>query len=230
MNYHKIDMDTYIRREHFEHFLTMEDPFVELTVQLDITDWIQVVKEQQNPFFLSFLYQVGRAANSIRELRQRIRDDGIIEYETCDCSFTVALEDGTYRYANVGTELPFLQYVAVAQEKQSKAKKEEHLVEEGDPESCFFISCLPWCTYSALRLPAPDNRFSVPSITWGKYYQEQKLVIENKQIQVDERIMIPVTLQVNHALVDGIHMSKFFSKLESNLQAFVTAYRQENHG
>lgn len=224
MNYHMIDMESYIRRDHFEHFLTMEDPFVELTVQLDITEWFQAVKEQDQPFFLSFLYQVGRTANSVRELRQRIRDRGILEYETCGCSYTVALEDGTYRYANVGTDLPFPEFVAAAQQKQRQAMEEEHLVEEGDPESYFYISCLPWCSYSGIRLPAPERCFSVPSVTWGKYYREQKLSMKNGRLQADERVMIPVTLQVNHALVDGVHMSRFFSGLEENLKAFAAAH------
>lgn len=224
MNYRVIDMENYIRRDHFEHFLTMEDPFVELTVQLDITDWFRTIKELNQPFFLSFLYQVGRSANSVRELRQRIRDHGIIEYENCACSYTVALADGTYRYANVGTDLPFSQFVERAQQKQQRAKEEEHLIEEGDPESYFYISCLPWCTYSGIRLPAPEPCFSVPSVTWGKYYREQKLRAENGQLWADERIMIPVTLQANHALVDGVHMSRFFSALEENLKAFAAAH------
>ena len=34
-----IDMTKYPRLDHFRHFLTMQQPCVSITVQVDITDW-----------------------------------------------------------------------------------------------------------------------------------------------------------------------------------------------
>ena len=49
-----IDMTKYPRLDHFRHFLTMQQPCVSITVQVDITDWLSRLKASGCPFFLSF--------------------------------------------------------------------------------------------------------------------------------------------------------------------------------
>ena len=51
-----IDMTKYPRLDHFRHFLTMQQPCVSITVQVDITDWLSRLKASGCPFFLSFQY------------------------------------------------------------------------------------------------------------------------------------------------------------------------------
>lgn len=58
-----IDMAGYPRLDHFRHFLTMKQPFISVTVQVDITDWLPRLRESGCPFFLSFQYAVVRAAH-----------------------------------------------------------------------------------------------------------------------------------------------------------------------
>ena len=79
-----IDMTKYPRLDHFRHFLTMQQPCVSITVQVDITDWLSRLKASGCPFFLSFQYAVVWAANRIPEFRQRIVDDKIVEYDYCN--------------------------------------------------------------------------------------------------------------------------------------------------
>ncbi len=217
MNIRKIDLSHYKRKEHFEHFLTMQDPFAEMTVQVDITDWLRRIKAAEKPFFLSFLYAVGKAANEIPELRQRIRDGGIVEYSRCGASYTTALKDGTYRYCNIRTDLPFEEYLRLAKEAQAQAEMSEHLEEDADPESYFFISCVPWVSYSGLKLPKPDPLFSVPCITWGRYRAESVPIVKEGALTEETKILIPVTLTVNHALVDGRQMADFYQALADRL-------------
>ena len=38
MPYKHIDMTKYPRHDHFRHFLTMNQPFISITVQVDISD------------------------------------------------------------------------------------------------------------------------------------------------------------------------------------------------
>ena len=93
-----LDMDTYPRREHFEYFAAMRSPYMGGTVEIDVTDFLSALKAKGYPFFLSFLWCVSRAANSVPELRQRIEGGRIAEYGACRSSHTLALPDGTYCY------------------------------------------------------------------------------------------------------------------------------------
>ena len=46
------------------------------------------------------------------------------------------------------------------------------------------------------------NTFLFPMVTWGKYYE------------VNERVKLPLTLQIHHAVADGYHCSLFFEAVE----------------
>lgn len=96
MSYQWIDMETYRRRNHFEYFNSLAYPYVGTTSNVDITALLGKIKGEKLPFFLTVCYCAARAANRIPQFRQRIRENGIIEYDQCRVSHTVALEDETY--------------------------------------------------------------------------------------------------------------------------------------
>ena len=96
MCYKYIDMETYKRKNHFEYFNSLG-----ITVNVDITEFLDKVHSNKVPFFLTFCYCVYRAGNGVTEFRQRIKDNKIIEFENCQTSHTVALDDGTYCYCNL---------------------------------------------------------------------------------------------------------------------------------
>lgn len=220
MSRKEIDMQHYPRRDHFDHFRVMENPFIMLTDEVDISEWMPKIKKAGYPFFLSFQYALCRAANRIPEFRQRIVGDGIVEYDVCDPSYTYGLPDGTYRYCRVNVMQPFPDYVREARRKEAEALHAEHLAEEGDIMSLFFTSCVPWVSYTGLIMPYPDRNLSIPNIVWGKYKKEKVLVLEDGKVTEKEKITIPVTLLVNHALVDGIHIGRFWANVEEELRGF----------
>ena len=216
-----IDMTKYPRLDHFRHFLTMQQPCVSITVQVDITDWLSRLKASGCPFFLSFQYAVVRAANRIPEFRQRIVDDKIVEYDYCNPSYIVSLPDDTYRYCNVNVNQPFAQYLEESRVKQDAALHSEHLEEEeGDVLGLLFISCVPWFNYTEAMMPYPGGSFSNPSFCWGGYRTEKYLALEDGLVTEKVKTSIPVTLFFNHALIDGIHAGRFFDNLGDELNNF----------
>lgn len=146
MSYTYRDMDSYKRKSHFEYFNGLGFPYMGTTVNVDVTDFVVVVKQKKLPFFLTFCYCIARAANSVPELRQRIRDNRIIEFDNCKTSHTVAQE--TARMQN-----------SIEEEKK-------------DTDELLFISTLPWFLFTSLIQPVPMPADSNPRITWGKYIED----------------------------------------------------------
>ncbi len=205
INANYIDMKDYARKDHFAYFKNMANPYVGVTVNVDITDWLRDVKARRLPFFHSFLYAVAAAANCVPQLRQRIRGDRILMYEQCPCSYTVALEDGTYCYCTLHTDQPFAQFLTYAKAEQEQAVKAGGIDDGEDSDALFFISSLPWLTYSAIVQPTPSPADSNPRITWGRYFQ------------MEQKMWIPVSLLCHHALVDGVHLHAFYEQLNRQL-------------
>ncbi len=214
MDYRYLDMETYKRKDHFAYFSSMAYPYAGLTVNVDITELLAVIKGQNLPFFLTICYCVSKAANKVTEFRQRILDNKIIEFAHCQTSHTVALEDGTYCYCTLDDDRAFADYISYAQKAQEAAKQANTIEEEeADIYDKFFISTLPWVSYTALVQPVPAPADSNPRITWGKYFTQ------------GERVLLPVSVLCNHALVDGIHIADFYEKLEEQIRLLTN--RQE---
>lgn len=209
MNYRKIDMRTHPRRAHFSYFNAMPDPYVGVTVEVEISRFLTACRQANNPFFLSFLYCVGRAANAVPALRQRIWQGDVIEWDHCDTSHTVLRDDGTYSYCRLNCMQPLNQFLPEARLCHEAAKAQANLDDGEDGISLLFVSSAPWLHYTALRQPVPTPADSNPRITWGQY------------TTVNGRIQIPVTLLANHALVDGIHINEFYAALQDELERFV---------
>ncbi len=208
MSFRYIDMDAYRRRRHFEYFRDMAYPYVGVTVEVDITSFLASIKERRLPFFLSFCYCAVRAANAVPEFRQRIRDEAVVEYDWCDGSHTVALEDGTYCYCVTDSRLPFTEYLPKAKAAQEAAKRSNSVEDGEDADSLLFISTQPGVSYTALVQPVPSPADSNPRITWGKYLQREG------------RTLLPLTLLCHHALVDGLHFQRYLEALDRELAAF----------
>lgn len=205
MSYHIIDMTSDPRSGQFAYFCRMLFPFAGVTAEVDITDF--VAWRQGRPFFLSLLYAVTRAANAVPQLRRRILPDGrVVEYDWCPPSYTAMKPDGVYVYCSIEENLPYNEFVALGQRRQREVLQRGTLTEDGDPLSLFFVSSLPWLHYSQLEHPAVSADDSNPRISWGK------------AVSAAGRTTLPVSLFVNHALADGLHISQFFADLERELQ------------
>ena len=203
-----IDMSTFPRKDHFNYFKKMAYPYVGVTVNVDITDFLIKLKENKLPFFLTFLYNVSNAANAVPELRQRIYDDGIIEYEKCNTSYTVALENRTYCYCSLDCDMSFETFIPYANKKQEEAKRNPSIEYIEDELSLLYVSTVPWFSYTALVQPVPQPADSNPRITWGKFFEQEG------------QTLIPVSLLCHHALVDGIHIAQFYENLELGIKGF----------
>ena len=202
---HKIDLAAYPRRDHFAYFSTMAYPYVGLTADVDVTPLTDYRAESGAPFFLTLLHCVAKAANSVPQLRQRIVNGEIWEFEVCPSSFTVARDDETYAYCQVRTDMPLNDFLPYAGERKNAARMDGNIAEDEDALPCFFISTLPWMYYTSLIQPTPYPADSNPRITWGR--------AETR----DGRTMLPLTLLCHHALVDGLHIARFYSALEWEL-------------
>ena len=206
MAYRIIDMNAYVRRDHFNYFRSLAYPYVGLTVDVDVTELLDFCRKQGCSFCLTFMHAAALAADQVPELRQRIHGDGIVEYDECPTSHTELLEDGTYCYCTLHHHMDFSDYLKEAEEKRV-ACKNNGIVEDEDVESMYFISSLPWLHYTSLIQPVAGGDESNPRITWGKYEKN-----------VEGKYMMPVSILVHHALVDGVHIAAFYDSLNKLLK------------
>lgn len=214
MHYTIINMEEDPRSGQFAYFRGMTFPFAGLTVEMDITD--MMAARDGRPFFLSMLYAVVRAANAVPQLRRRLAEDGtVVEYDWCPPSYTAMKPDGVYVYCTVEGDMPYGTFIAEGQRRQREVLERGTLTEDGDVRSFFFVSSVPWVHYSQLQHPAESPDDSNPRISWGRYTER------------GGRVTLPVSIFVNHALADGLHIAQFYSCLDKELRELVKLLRSQ---
>lgn len=206
-----IDMSNYPRRDHFNYFRSLQYPYVGTTVEVNITPILSYCKEHHQSFYLAFLHVCALAGDGVKELRQRIRDDQIVEYDECPTSHVEIGEDGTYHYCTLHHHMGLEEYFRKAEEARI-ASRGNGIQEDDAVESMFFISSLPWLHYTAIIQPVAGGDESNPRITWGKY----------------ENGFMPVSILAHHALVDGIHIAQFYENLNREIERFGQIVGREN--
>ena len=93
--------------------------------------------------------------------------------------------------------------------EQAKKTREYGLDMENHP-NWFDASCIPWLSYDSLHVELPDGYlFFAPIVNWGKYRRE------------NGRLLMPVTVRLNHAIADGYLVANVYRLLQQEIQSFV---------
>jgi chloramphenicol O-acetyltransferase type A len=79
---HAINLATWKRRQHYEHFRGYRQPFFSVCVDVDATRLRRRSKAAGGPpFFLTSLFLMLRAANATEAFRLRLRKRGVWRYD-----------------------------------------------------------------------------------------------------------------------------------------------------
>lgn len=198
-----IDLETYPRRSHYEYFKSLAYPYVGLTANVEVMPLIRYAKEQNGSPFLACLWAAANAANAVPELRQRIVEDKIVEFEHCDTAHTVAMPDKTFCNCRTDCRRSLEEFLIYGRQCQQEAMTHHGFVStQEDETNLIFLSCVPWVAFTQVIQPAPIPADCNPRIVFGKFIRD------------GEKTFMPLHIQCNHALVDGRHLGEFYQAFE----------------
>lgn len=203
----KLDLDTWVRKDHFHFFNRFEEPFFGITVNIDCTVAYQQAKANNHSFFLYYLHKSLLAANAVEPFRYRIEGEEVMIYNEIHPSPTINRPDGTFGFAYMPFKESFEDFVSEAQKEIERVQNSTGLVPAGSSQNVIHYSSIPWLNFSAVSHARSFSfKDSCPKITFGKMIEQN-----------DKKIM-PVAVHVHHALMDGYHVGQFieiFQKLMS---------------
>lgn len=201
-----IDIENWKRKDHFNYFKGLNYPHFNICGNLDITKFYRYIKENESPFFISFLYVSTKTANNIKEFRLRIREDKVVEHETVSPSFTVMTESEVFSFCTVKYIDEFRDFKTNTSKEIEKIKNNVIIEDELGRDDLLYITSIPWVSFTSITHPIQMNPVdSIPRISWGKYFEE------------NGKIMMPLSVQVHHALADGLHVGQYFNLIQEIL-------------
>ncbi len=213
MNYKIIDLNTYYRKSVFRHFSEDCKCSTSITSRIYVTKLKEYSDKTKTKFYINFLYLLSKVLNSREDYRMAYlwKTNQLICFDKINPTQYVFHED-TETCSPVYTEYNenYIEFYKAAKNDIEEAKKtrEYNLDMENHPNwfDASYISCL---SYDSLNIELPDGYlFFQPIINWGRYREE------------NNKLMMPVTVRLNHAIADGYLISRVFKLLEKEIEAF----------
>ena len=194
----ELNIDSWARKDHFNFFTQFEEPFFGVTVEIDCTKAYDTAKQNGTSFFLYYLHKSLVAANKIEAFRYRISDGKLFIYDQTNASPTINRPDGSFGFSYMDYHEDFEDFKTAAQQEIDRVQNSLGLVPAVSGENVIHYSSLPWINFKSISHARSFSfKDSSPKISFGKM-----------NIQQDKKIM-PVSIHVHHALMDGYQVSQF---------------------
>jgi len=201
-----VDIENWERKKHFNYFKQLDYPHFNICGNVDITEFYRYIKENKNPFFISMLYVVTKIANSIKEFRYRIREDKVIEHEIINPAFTVMNSNEVFGFCTVKFIEEFKEFIINTSNEIEIAKNNISIEDESGRDDFIYTTSIPWVSFTSITHPIQMSPVdTIPRIAWGKYFEE------------NGKIKLPLSVQVNHSMADGVHVGRYFNAIQEIL-------------
>ena len=201
-----IDTNSWKRKPYFDHYFNQIRCTYSITVNIDITNVLSFKDRNKVKLYPLLIYVISKAVNKYEEFRTAINDRGEIGvWETLSPCYTV-FHKNSESFSNIWTEWnDDLNLFLSNFEQDSKRFGQIDRIDAkpNTPANVFPISSLPWTTFTGFNLNIfADGTYLLPIFTYGKYFKD------------GNRYLIPLSIQVHHAVCDGFHVSRLINEIQ----------------
>lgn len=203
----KIDLETWSRKEIFGMFSSYECPFYSATIPFDVTAVKAYSKKKNISFYMLMVWVCTKAVNSVDEFNVRIIDGEIYQLDKTEPSYTF-MKSGCdcFMYGSTPWQSDPIAFCKSAERTIQNQTSLFGNAENSNNIICF--SCTPWFDFTHLSgAYAGDKNDSIPRFVWGKYYPD------------GDRLMLHMSIGVNHKLIDGYHIGCLKNRIDEIIQS-----------
>ncbi|MDH5414699.1 MAG: chloramphenicol acetyltransferase [Flavobacteriaceae bacterium] len=202
----ELNIENWNRKQQYHFFNQFDDPYFAVTVDFDVTNTYKYSKNIGISFFALYLHACMKAINSVENFKYRIQDGKVIIHDVIHASPTILRDDNTFGCSFIHFDESFDQFYRNFEAEKTRILNSTDLFPEQTTEDCIYCSALPWFNFSGHKEPLFGvKKESVPKLAFGKY------------VKNEEKLIMPVAIAVNHALVDGYHVGLFAKKFQELL-------------
>ncbi|MDC6350445.1 chloramphenicol acetyltransferase [Zeaxanthinibacter sp. PT1] len=200
----KISFSNPHRKKHFDFFNAMNHPHFSITANVEVTRLLPYFKKESISVHTGLVYLLSKAANKVTEFRRRIRGEEVVEHQAVHPSFTVpTAATDVFSFCTVPYNPDPGIFLKEAAAHIEKMKTDPVMEDEPGRDDYLFLSAIPWIRFTAIQHAMHYHPHdSVPRISWGKIFNEG-----------DKKLM-PLSVQVHHALMDARHVGAFYENFE----------------
>lgn len=202
-----LDLDTWPRRQLFEFYRDFDKPYFNICTRLDVTNLLKELHNHPDvSVALTYHYFALKAANEIEQFRYRLRNGRVLVHDVINGGTTLMLPNETFTLVYFDYADTFAEFIGPAQTAVEEAKNDGAFRPRHDDDARIHCTTLPWISFTSFSHARNWRREdSVPKISFGKFTQE------------NGRTLMPFSVEVHHALVDGLHVGRYITRVEEML-------------
>lgn len=206
--FREVNIDTWERKSTFEFFRDYEDPYFNIAANLDVTRLYRFCKENDLAFSLATLFLSLQSANGIREFRLRMIGETVVEFDRIEATQTILNDDETFSFCYFELKDDIFEFDRAGKAAREKYKALKTFDVEADRIDLIYYSAIPWISFTSFKHASQfNNRQTVPRMVFGKMFDD------------GPSRKMPFSVEVHHALMDGIHVGKLFSLFQTKLDS-----------
>jgi chloramphenicol O-acetyltransferase type A len=202
-----LEVASWARREVFEFFLNFDKPYFNICTRLDISNLLASLNERPDvSLMLAYHYFALRAANEIEPFRYRLRQGRVFVHDVIHGGTTVMLPNETFTLAYFDYHEDFETFIRDADRAVEAIKLGDGAFRPDTRDDRIHFTTLPWVSFTSFSHARNwRSEDSIPKIAFGKFFRE------------NQRTFLPFSVEVHHALMDGLHVGRYVSRLEQAL-------------
>ena len=202
-----LDIENWSRRQLFEFFTGYTNPYFNVCTQIDVSELKRFVSQEPRvKLSLALHYFALRIANEIEPFRYRLRDGKVFIYDVVSGGTTVLLPNESFTYAYFDYHRSFYEFVREMGRAMDDVRAGTGDLKPTMRDDVIYHTTLPWISFTSfMHARTPGRGESIPRIVFGKITNEHG------------RMMMPISVEVHHALMDGLHVGRYIGKFEEAL-------------
>ena len=205
MTFTPIRRETWARREYFDHYFTQVPCTYSAVFKLDIT----LLRRSGQGLYPAMLYCISTVVNRHEEFRMVLNAQGQVGYYDLVHPCYTVFHKERETFSNLWTRFtPDYETFCGAYQADVAAygSLPGFQPKPGVPENTFPVSMLPWASFEGFNLNLQKGYDYLPPIfTMGRFYEE------------GNRVLLPLAVQVHHAVCDGCHLCRLVNELQQLL-------------
>lgn len=203
---HYLDMESWSRRQLFDFFIGYANPYFNVCCEMDITGLREFAKQRETKISLALHYFALRAANETEPFRYRLQDGRVFVYDVVNGGTTVLLPNETFGYAYYDYQENFADFVRDMGAAVEAIRSGTGKLKPTTRDDVIYHTSLPWISFTSFsHARTPGRGDSVPRIVFGKFRNE------------NGRWLMPFSVEVHHALMDGLHVGRYLGRFQGAL-------------
>ena len=197
-----IDFDSWPRTQHFKMFNEYDNPDLSLCANVDISELHHFVKSKDIRINISLLYLLTSVANGIEEFRYRVSEGQVVVYDQLHPSTTVLGKGNLFGFCRLHYLDNFKEFYRAA-ERDIRLAKTSPSLSPIDSQATLYFTTIPWVSFTSITHPVQVHPIdAIPRISIGKFFKS------------GSQMLMPLSVQVHHGLVDGVHVGLFYERFQ----------------